>query len=214
MKKAVILGASGLVGSFLLDTLLASDEIEEVHSLARRSLDKQHPKLKEHIGDLLGDELWQLKLEADLLFICIGTTKAKTPDPDLYYQIDHDIPVRAGEWASKNKLNRVLVVSSLGADPGASNSYLRIKGKMERDLKAAFSDTTAFRPSMILGPRKENRFFEAIGRSLFRFLHPLIPKKYRGVEAEDIAMAMYKLSLADKWPDLVPSEDIPAMAQA
>jgi len=214
MKKAIILGASGLVGSFLLDELLNSKEISEVHSFARSSLNLQNPKLSEHLGDLLSDEFWEIKLEADLIFVCIGTTQAKTPDSELYFKIDHGIPVSAAQWAARNGLQKLMVVSSLGADVKARNSYLSIKGKMERDVMEAFSNAVAFRPSMILGPRKEKRFLEAIGRALFRLLNPLIPKKYRGVEAKSIAQAMYRISLAEKSPEVIYSADIPELAKA
>lgn len=214
MKTAVILGGSGLVGSFLLEALLEDERIAEVHSFARTALDQENTKLSQHLGDLINADFWKLKLKADLLFVCIGTTKSKTPDPDLYFKIDHDIPVLAAEWAAKNGLSRFLVVSSLGADPGARNSYLRIKGKMERDVRAAFPDTVAFRPSMILGPREESRILESIGKGLFKALGPLIPKAYQGVEAEDIARAMLRISMADKAPELVPSEDIGVIAKA
>ncbi len=214
MKKAIILGASGLVGSFLLEELLNSKEISEVHSFARSSLDLQNPKLSEHLGDLLSEEFWKISLEADLMYVCIGTTQAKTPDSELYFKIDHGIPVSAAKWATRNGLQKLMVVSSLGADAEARNSYLAIKGKMERDVQKAFPNSIAFRPSMILGPRKEKRFFEAIGRALFKLLNPLIPKKYRGVEAKSIAQAMFRISLAEKSPEVIYSADIPELAKA
>jgi uncharacterized protein YbjT (DUF2867 family) len=212
MKKAVVLGGSGLVGSFLMKELLASEEIEKVHSFARRSLNLDNPKLEEHLGDLLTDSFWEIKQKADLLFICIGTTQKKTPDRDLYRSIDYGIPKQAAEWAKEQGFKRVLVISSLGADAGASNFYLRTKGRMEEAVLASGLESVILRPSMILGPREEQRFLESLGKGLFKIFKPFIPKRYRGVEAEDIAKAMFRLSLADKAPEIIYSEDIPEIA--
>lgn len=213
MKKVALIGASGLVGSFLLKDLLASEEIEKVHVLARSSLKLENPKVEEHLGDLLDADFWNLNLAADILYICIGTTQKKTPNQETYRAIDYGVPVQATNWAKKNGIKKVLVISSLGADVGASNFYLRTKGKMEEDVLAVGLDTVILRPSMILGPRQEQRPMESFAKGLFKLLKPIIPKRYRGVEAADIARALYRLSLADKTPDLISSEDIPLIAR-
>lgn len=213
MKKAVILGASGLVGSFLIKELLASKEIEKVYALGRSDLNIDHPKLEQHLGDLLSDEFWDIDIKADLIYVCIGTTQKKTPDQDLYQKIDYGIPVQAGKWAKAKGFKRLLVISSLGADAGSSNFYLRTKGKMEEALLKSEINTVILRPSMILGPRQEKRILESLGKGLFKLLNPLIPKRYRGVEAEDIAKAMFRLSLADNAPEIIFSDDIPVIAE-
>lgn len=214
MKKAVILGASGLVGSFLLDELITSPEIEKVYALGRRPLNNESPKLEQITGDLMSADFWELSLDADLLFICIGTTKAKTPDESWYFKIDHGIPVSAAKWAKAKGLKRLLVVSALGAKSQSSNFYLSTKGKMEEDVHKFGPETVVLRPSMIMGPRQETRPLEAIAMFIFRILNPLIPKKYRGVQAKDIARALYNLSLAETAPELVLSKDIPKKAKA
>lgn len=214
MKTAVLIGASGLVGSFLLEDLIQSKEIGMIHLFARKSLGREDAKIQEHLGDLLSEEFWTLSQKADLVYVCIGTTKAKTPDLDLYFKIDHGIPLSAAHWATNNGVQRLLVISSMGANPGSGNSYLRIKGKMERDVQSHFPNSVIIRPSMILGDRGEKRFLEGIGQRLFRVAKILIPKRYRGVEAQDIARALYRTSLADKVPSIISSESISAIAQA
>jgi len=148
-----------------------------------------------------------------LVFICVGTTKAKTPNQELYRKIDHGIPLQAGRWALANGSPRLFIISSLGADAKSSNFYLRTKGQMEEEVLDLGLNSVILQPSMILGPRKEKRFFEAAGRFLFKTLAPLIPRNYRGVEAEDIARAMFRLSKAPKVPQRIQSSEIPAMAQ-
>ena len=214
MKTAVLIGASGLVGSFLMENLLQSKEIGKIHLFARRTLGLNNPKIKEHLGDLLSADFWRIQLKADLVYVCIGTTKSKTPDPDLYFKIDHGIPLNAAKWAGKNEAQRLMVISSMGANPGARNSYLRIKGKMERDVQKEFPNSVIIRPSLILGTRGEQRFLEGLGQYLFRRIKLIIPKPYRGVEAKDIARALFRISLADKVPGLILSESISEIASA
>jgi uncharacterized protein YbjT (DUF2867 family) len=214
MKTAIIVGATGLVGSFLIDQLLSSKQIGTVHSFSRRSLNKPDTKLIEHIGDLLDPNYWKLSLRADLLFICIGTTKAHTPSEKLYRSIDFGIPLSAVQWGQKHGVSRSLVISSMGANPTSGNFYLRTKGQMEEALKQATKDLVILQPSMILGPRKESRALERLASGLIKVLKPFVPRKYQGVEAEDIAKAMFRLSLAHKAPELIPSDQIKVLAQA
>jgi uncharacterized protein YbjT (DUF2867 family) len=53
--KILMAGATGLVGRFVLQHVLADSRIERVHSLARRGSGVHHPKLFEHIGPM---ETW------------------------------------------------------------------------------------------------------------------------------------------------------------
>ncbi len=214
MKRAVILGASGLVGSYLLEDLLQSNEISQVLAIGRSPLSIDHPKLLQKQGDLTDPDFWSFEESADLVFVCIGTTKSKTPDQKQYFKIDHDIPVFAGKWAQAQSAEALLVISSLGADPESSNFYLQTKGKMEADLLKSFTNTIVLRPSLIMGDRKEKRAFEAFGQWLFKALSFLIPKKYQGVSAKDIARAMFNLSQASKAPKIVESKEIPSWAEA
>ena len=107
MKKAILFGASGFIGSFLLNELLNNSEYESVTIVVRKDLNIQHPKLKTIIGDF--NTLNSLKNEiiADEVFITLGTTKKNTPDTKLYYQVDHDYPVLAAKIAKDIKKHLV-----------------------------------------------------------------------------------------------------------
>ncbi len=195
MKKVAILGASGLVGSFLLEHLLNSEEIASVLSIGRKSLAKDHSKLSEHNGDLLNDRFWDFESKVDLVFVCIGTTKAKTPDEEKYKAIDYGIPLEVAKWAQKNGAQLISVVSSMGANAKSGNFYLRTKGEMEEALQAEAIKSHILRPSMILGPRNESRLGEKIGKIMMRLILPFLPKNYRPIEADSIAQAMLNLAL-------------------
>lgn len=208
MKKVALLGASGLVGSFLVKQLCESDQIESVLSIGRKPLKFKHPKLSEQLGDLLDDSFWQFEDQVDIVYICIGTTKAKTPDKEKYRAIDYGIPLQAGKWALNNGAKLLSVVSSMGASAKSSNFYLKTKGDMELALNSLSVAVHVIRPSMILGPRKESRLGEQIGKIVMGLLRPFIPDNYKPVQAEAIAQKMLDTSLENGGSQLIMSKEI------
>lgn len=211
--KAILLGSTGLVGHFLLTELLNDSDFTEIELYSRRSLGLDSPKVTERIGDLLNDDFWPEKLEADAVFVCVGTTKAKTSDTEKYRAIDLGIPLKTAELAQKGSVKHFSVVSSLGADAQANNFYLKTKGQMEEAIRALqLPSLHILRPSMILGPRQEKRLGESIGKFLFNAFSFLIPSKYKGVEAEDIAKAMWALAKGQKADEIIMSDKITEVA--
>lgn len=194
MKKALLFGASGFVGSYLLDELLNNADYEKVTIVVRKPLNKNHPKLIMLTGDY--HALTQLKeqIEADDVFITLGTTKKKTPDQQQYYQIDHDYPVLAAAIAKEKGATAVFMITAVGANPGSNVFYIKTKGEAERDLIALnYPHTHIFRPSMIMGNREENRPMERIFINVWKALNPLLAgrlSKFKGMDGKDIAKAM------------------------
>ena len=196
MKKAVIFGASGLVGSYLLKELLNSPDYERVTIVVRRALEIRHPKLVMLIGDYDSMPTIKNNIVADEIFLTIGTTRKLTPDKKKYYQVDHDYPVLAANIAKAKGARSAFLVSAVGANAGSSIFYVRMKGETERDILALdLLHTHIFRPSMIRGNRKERRPLEKLFIGIWSFLNPLFIGglgKYKGIKAEDIAAAMVR----------------------
>ena len=194
MKKAILYGASGLVGSYILDNLLNNANYQQVIIVVRKDLNIQHPKLKTLIGDFNTLPEVVKDIQVDEVFIALGTTQKKTPDKKLYYQIDHDYPILATKLAKENGAKAVFLVSALGANAKSSIFYSKLKGETEQDITSLNLDHTyIFRPSMILGNRKENRPAEKVFIGIFKFINPIFVgglSKYKGIEATDIAKAM------------------------
>lgn len=194
MKKAILFGATGFIGSYLLEELLNNPAYEQITVVVRKELGKSHPKLKTLIGDF--EALNKLKNEfvADDVFITLGTTKKNTPNRKEYYQIDHDYPVLASKLAKEMGAKSVLIVTAVGANENSSIFYSKMKGEVERDLITLdFQHTHIFQPSMILGNRKENRPSEKLFQKITKLINPLLGgkmSKYRGIEGEEIAIAM------------------------
>ncbi len=196
MKKALIIGASGLVGSHLLNLLLADARYAQVVSLVRKGSGIQHAKLQEQICDFSNLTSYEnLFSQVDDLFICIGTTKQKTPDQNAYYAIDYGIPTLSASIAKHMGVKTIAVVSAMGANANSRIFYNATKGKMEDYLKALnIPHLIIVRPSLIAGHRSEKRIGEQIAKVVFNAFNFLIPRKYRAIEAKDIARAMLLLA--------------------
>ena len=197
MKRAVVFGSSGFVGSHLLSELLSSSDYAQVTAVVRRSLNITHPKLTTVIGDY--NSLAGLKSQnaADEVFIALGTTRKNSPEEADYYQVDHEYPVLAAQIAKEGGAKSVFLVTAVGANPNSKFFYVRTKGETERDVIALnFEHTHIFRPSMIVGDRQEKRSpLEAALMRYWSALNPLLigkTDKYRGITGADIAKAMIK----------------------
>ena len=194
MKSAILFGASGLVGSSLLNQLLDNPAYNKVIIVVRKPLPVQHPKLTMVVGDYSSLPNLKPQLKADEVFIALGTTKKKTPDQNEYYRIDHDYPVLAATIAKGNGARSVLLVSAIDANANSKIFYVQTKGKVEADIMAlGFDHTYIFRPSMLVGDRKESRPAERFFIGLFSILNPLLAgswKRYHSIHVKDLAAAM------------------------
>ncbi len=188
-KTALLLGASGLVGSHLLEQLLESPHYGEVVAFVRRPLELQHPKLRQEVLDF--DSPDTSKIKGDDLYCALGTTLAKAGSKEAQYRIDCTYPYEIGKIARQNGTRQYLLVSSVGADAKSSNFYLKTKGELEEKIRELdFEHFVSARPSFLLGERKEFRLGERIGIVLAKAFAFLIPRRYRGIEAEKVARAL------------------------
>jgi uncharacterized protein YbjT (DUF2867 family) len=200
MKTAIVLGATGLIGKQLTGILLESNQYSEVKCLVRKPLNWKHPKLREIQFNF--DQPDTTLLTGDDLFCCIGTTSRNAGSPEAQKKVDYHYPLEIGKYAVANGVKQYLLVSSLGADAKSANFYLSLKGSLERDLEAlAFQTLIAARPSILLGARDEFRLGEQIGIGfvkVFGFLFFGGLKKYRGIEARQVAKALVSLAQQGK----------------
>ena len=194
-RNALVAGASGLVGGFLLDALLESPLYREVCSLGRRPLARQHPKLTQRPVDFARLESETLP-SADDAFCCLGTTIKKAGSQEAFRAVDHDAVLAFAKAARKAGARRFLLVSALGANPRSSIFYNRVKGETEEDLKGVgFESLIILRPSLLLGDRAESRPGERAAIVASKMLGPLLrPFSGRPIEARTVARAMLALA--------------------
>jgi uncharacterized protein YbjT (DUF2867 family) len=186
-RTAVIAGATGLVGSRLLDLLLADDTWERVVAVGRRQVERSHPRLEQQVVDFA--DLGDLPACTDA-FSCLGTTIKAAGSQDAFRAVDHDAVVALAEAAYRAGAERFLHVTALGASPRSRVFYNRVKGETERDVAASgVPATVAFRPSMLDGDRTESRPAERVGLVAMRAVAPLLGR-YRPTRVTDLAAAM------------------------
>ncbi|MEO9885717.1 MAG: NAD(P)H-binding protein [Balneola sp.] len=191
-KSAILIGATGLVGSHVLELLLKDERYNNVLVFQRRSTGISHPKLKEHIIDFDTPNEWKDLVNGDHLYSALGTTLKKAGSKEAQYKIDNTYQFEAAEIASDNGTSGYALVSSLGADADSNSFYTRIKGELDEAVqKLNFETTLILRPSFLDGNRDEFRLGERIGILAAKVLCK-IPglKKYHPIKAETVAKAM------------------------
>lgn len=201
-KKAIVVGASGLIGSNLLSILLSHPDYSEVLIIARKKTKSTNLKLKQIVTDLDHLNEHAAEITGAVIFCCIGTTKSQTPDENEYRKIDHDYPVKLAEIALKNGIEQFHLISAIGANEASSNFYLKTKGETERDVTAVgLPATFIYQPSVLVGRTVKQRLGEEIAVVVLKVIGPLLFgrfKKYRAIKAGDVAKAMFNQSLKNK----------------
>ena len=197
-RKALIVGATGLIGGFCLQALLDDPNYSEVIALVRKPILKTHRKLKTVITQF--DKLEQVvsNIQVEDVYCCLGTTIKKAGSQEAFKKVDHTLVVTVAELMKKQGAEQFLVISAMGANKDSKVFYNRVKGEMEAALqKLGYPCLRIIRPSLLLGPRKEFRLGEKIAVMLTPLLKPFLLgslKKYRPVEAEKVAQFMVKVA--------------------
>jgi len=216
-NKAVIVGASGLIGRKLLNILLQWPEYGEIISLGRKKIQLKNNKLTQVVVDFDHLDNYEKYINGHALFCCLGTTLKKTPNLKEYRQIDHDYPVALAEIAKRNGVEQFHFVSSLGANAGSRYFYTRTKGEAENDLREmGLNCLEIYQPSLLTGHRNDRGVTEKAAIAVMRVVNPLLMgslKKYRTIPAYTVAMAMFKQSLKNKeGVSIYPSDQIKKLA--
>jgi uncharacterized protein YbjT (DUF2867 family) len=200
MKTALVIGATGLVGSELVKQLLDHDKFGKVVVFARRSTGLQHQKLEEHIIDFNKPDTWKHLVKGDVVFSALGTTLKQAGSKDAQYQIDYTYQYQFAAAGAENGVPVYVLVSSAGADTKSRIFYSRIKGELERDVKQlSFTAIHILQPSLLVGDRKEERKDEKIGYVLLNGLNKIgLFKKYKPIHDSIVAKAMINASLWGK----------------
>ena len=197
-RTAIVFGATGLIGKSLIEELCFSESYDLIKIFVRnKTINSGNGKIKEFIVDFTKLPEYSDKITGNDLFICLGTTIKKAGSVARMEEIDRDLPVKIASIAFANGVDKLAVVSSLGADHSSANYYLRIKGEMETGVLAFNFKTVAIvRPSILFGLRKERRTGEEIGKIMMRLFGVFLFGKflkYRGIEGKDVAKAMIRI---------------------
>jgi uncharacterized protein YbjT (DUF2867 family) len=197
--KAILFGASGMVGQGVLRECLLDPEITAVLSIVRKSTGQQHEKLREIATQ---DFLDFSPLAADLTgfdacFFCLGVTSAGMSE-ESYRRITYDITLAAAHALVKlNPSMTFVYVSGAGTDSSERGRVMwaRVKGQTENALlRLQFKAAYMFRPAVIVplhgitSRTKLYRLLYAAMGPLLPLLKPLMPNYFTTTEKLGRAM--------------------------
>lgn len=197
-KTAILVGATGLVGTELLQILLNSKEYIKVTVLTRKKLNIEHTKLHQVMIDFAKLSSYKEYFEVDDVYCCLGTTIKKAGSQEAFRIVDYEYPVTLAKLSKECKVEKFLIITAMGADKFSKIFYNRVKGEVEDAIKEIeLHALYFFRPSLLLGNRKEFRFgerFATVLSPLFSFLLSGPLEKYKPIHARNVALAMYNTS--------------------
>ena len=200
MKKAIVIGSTGMVGTQLMQLLLESEEYTEIVSLVRRSSGITHPKLTEYTVDFDKPETWSNLVTGDVLFSSLGTTIAQAKTKENQFKVDFTYQFSVAEVAAKNGVKRYVLVSSAGANSKSSTFYMNMKGKLDDAVQSLpFEVISILRPGQLDGNRIEKRFGEKVGLKIMFFLNKMsLFQRYKPIHASLVALAMINAAKKNK----------------
>ena len=216
MRSALLVGASGLVGSRLLTRLLAHPEYERVTAWVRRPVSLEIHKFAQVVVDFERLQEHAQDGSADDVYVALGTTIKNAGSKAAFRRVDHDYPLEVARIVLRQGAKRFLMVSALGADAQSRMFYNRVKGEVETDIRALGLPKVWFlRPSLLIGDRVVPRSGERIGIAVGKVLAPFLIgplRRYRPVAADAVAAAMIYAATRDVRPGVVESEEIARLA--
>jgi uncharacterized protein YbjT (DUF2867 family) len=190
-------GSTGAIGNHVLHFLNQQNSVAQIISITRKQ--NIAPLSKEKNIVIHFDQLSTLKIKADVFICCLGTTIKIAGSQAAFKKVDYDYVVNFAKLAEASSAQKFLVVSSLGAEENSSVFYSRIKGEMESAIKNInIPAIEIFQPSLLLGERAEARAGEGFAKIIAPLLNPLLVgsmKKYRAIEASDVAKALVARAL-------------------
>jgi uncharacterized protein YbjT (DUF2867 family) len=189
--KAIVIGATGATGKFLVQELISSDSYSEVTVLVRKKAFVEHPKLKQIVVDFDNLTPYQDEIKGDVAFSCMGTTLKAAGSKVAQWKIDYDYQYHFAELAEKNNVPIFVLVSAMNAKSDSSIFYSKMKGELEEAIvQLNFAKTIIFQPGILERPNTD-RGGEKIALSVTKFFARLgVIKKHLPTHVHDLAKAM------------------------
>ena len=212
MKTALLFGASGLVGSHVLNQLISNNSYSKIKLFVRTTINISDPKIEIIQTDFKNLENHREDIKGDDCFFCIGTTKKNSPDKTEYQRVELELPKKIANLAKQNNLQSFIFVSSGYANSKSSGDYLKFKGLVEEELiSLEFNNLGILRPSFLVGNRKEKRIGEKIGIIIFKILLPFMVgplKRMKPIHVKTVAGAMIKIAQLEIKQSIFESDEI------
>jgi uncharacterized protein YbjT (DUF2867 family) len=198
-RRICLVGATGLVGSRLIDQAVDRPELHLV-GIARREA-VLPPGLSMEL--LLVDPMnWPgviAAAHARVLVCALGTTFRKAGrDEAAFRAVDRDLVLACGRAAKAAGIEHMIVISSVGANLQSRSFYLRVKAEMEEGLgRLDLRRLDILRPALLRGPRVERRSAERFASLVSPLIDACLlggPRRFRAISADLVAQAILALT--------------------
>lgn len=187
MPKALLIGATGLVGSQILQQLLQDKAFDEVVIFVRRSTGVKNPKLTEHVVDFEKMSEWSHLIKGDAAFSAMGTTRKQAGTIENQRRVDYDYQANFAKACAASGVKAFALVSAAGANKNSAVPYSKMKGELEEYvISLGFKKLEILRPGLLLGHREKPRFGEVAFAPVMKLLAPVLGR-YKPVEGSEVA---------------------------
>jgi saccharopine dehydrogenase-like NADP-dependent oxidoreductase len=193
--RAIITGASGMVGEGVLHECLQHPQVEAVLVVGRKPCGTVHPKLTEII-QLDFFDLTAIESQMDgynACYFCLGVSSVGMKEPE-YFRLTHTLTLNFAETLSKTSPDMTLCYVSGASTDSTENGksmWARVKGKTENDLiKLPFKQVFAFRPGYMHptpGLQNTNKYYKYI-TWMYPFFRRLFPNMVTTLAELGLAM--------------------------
>lgn len=198
--KALVVGATGLIGARLLQELLANERWQSITVLSRRPLAIEHPKLAVQLVDFASIAETKEAFDVQAVFSCLGTTLAAAGSKEAFRTVDYEYNLAIAKLALAARVNHYLLVSAYGANSRSPFFYNRVKGELETAIESLPLERITFmQPSLLLGARQERRLAEQLAGGVANAFKPLWRKgqaPWWPIDSDNVAIAMAKAASA------------------
>ena len=217
--RAIITGASGMVGEGVLHECLLRPEVEAVLVIGRKPCGTVHPKLKEIIHQDFFDisSIESQLSDYNACYFCLGVSSVGMKEPE-YYRLTYTLTLNVAQTLSKlNPGMTFCYVSGGGTDSSEQgrSMWARVKGKTENDLmKLPFKQVYAFRPGYMHptpGLKNVNKYYKYI-----TWMYPLLRLLFPGGVSTlaELGQAMINITLFGYDKQIIEVKDIVKLAKA
>lgn len=228
-RKAMVIGATGLVGQHLVKQL--SEIYDTLIVIARRPPRYINASMRfyqvndfDNLAEIFASIGADRKTDA---FSCLGTTKKQAGSDEVFRKIDHDYNVGFAKLCQEKGVENFFLLSSMNADINSRFLYNRVKAETEESIMAlGFAQLVIFRPSLLLGKHK-GRPLESLGQKAFQLISPLVSESLslHPISAKRVASAMamsapdiyhrskYRSEPAIKTTDIIENKQMLAMTR-
>jgi uncharacterized protein YbjT (DUF2867 family) len=216
MKKAIVVGATGLVGAQLVRLLLQDERFEVVKVFARLSTGISHYKLEEHLIDFEQPQEWRHLIKGSVLFSALGSTHKEAGSRNAQYKIDYTYQYLFAEAAAKNGVGVYVLLSTSNASIDSVVFYARLKAVLEEEVKKLpFLNIHILRPGPLEGQQELEGPVEKILAFFLKGLNKIgLFKRHQPISDKSVAKAMVNASFLNKdRMEVYPLQSVFSLAQ-